>query len=60
MRLYYEYRQVWLQVKLRYFNAAREHLTRMNPCHPDLPAVLHRISELEDELRQVDHHCTAR
>lgn len=34
----------------RYYEAARDHLTRTDPCHPDIPGIVHRINELRSEL----------
>lgn len=41
------YRELWQLCKLRYYEAALAHLTRVDPCHPDIPGIVHRINELE-------------
>lgn len=41
------YRELWQLIKLRYHEAALAHLTRVNPCHPDIPGIVLKINELE-------------
>lgn len=37
----------WIRaIRLAYYEAARNHLTRTNPCHPDLPEIVLTINEL--------------
>lgn len=46
-----ELRQFWLQLQLIYYRAARDNLTRVDPCHPELPDIVHKINELESGAR---------
>lgn len=41
------YRELWQLCKLRYYEAALAHLTRVDPCHPDIPGIVLKINELE-------------
>lgn len=46
MALIHGYRQ-WLRaLRLAYYEAARNHLTRTNPCHPDLPGIVLTINHI--------------
>lgn len=60
MILLHEYRRIWLQLKLRYYRAARDSLTRVNPCHPDLPEIICKVQQLEDEVHHASDNSTAR
>lgn len=54
------YRKLWQLCKLRYYRAARDSITRVNPCHPDLPEIIFKVQQLEDEVRHAADRSTAR
>lgn len=40
------YHSWWKAVRLRYYEAALAHLTRVDPCHPDIPEIVHKLNNI--------------
>jgi len=47
MTLFHLFAQALIELRLAYFRAARDHLTRRAPFHQDLPQIIHMINYLE-------------
>lgn len=37
-------------IRLRYYEAALAHMTRVNPCHEDIPSLVHMINHIRRKL----------
>ncbi|MDO9252592.1 MAG: hypothetical protein Q7U48_13715 [Hydrogenophaga sp.] len=44
------YADALIQLRITYYELARNHLTRTNPCHPDLPGIVLTINTLKARL----------
>jgi hypothetical protein len=51
VKLIHAYRFWLLRARLCYYETALAHLTYTDACHPDIPGIVHKINELEGELR---------
>jgi len=47
MGLTYLFQQAIITVKLKYFQIAISHLMQKDPCHADIPEIVHKINDLE-------------
>jgi hypothetical protein len=52
MILAHLYADAITQLRIVYYELARNHLTRTNPCHPDLPGIVLTINALKDRLHR--------
>lgn len=41
------YKAWWRTVQRRYYEAALANLQRVNPCHEDIPWLVHKLNQLE-------------
>lgn len=46
-----EYLILWLKLRLRWWQWALENI---DPCHEDLPMVLHKVWELHNRIRKLE------
>lgn len=49
--LWREYRILWLKIRLRWWQWALENI---DPCHDDVPLVIHTIWKLHDRIRALE------